>query len=90
MAGPIEIRIFFTDGSGKAIEGSHARAFPAIPTVGQTMVFGRPAGEIAVYRVAETGFYVWPEGASAWALVAPVSGAHRAPAGFYDPLAETL
>ncbi|WP_380878752.1 hypothetical protein ACFB49_18450 [Sphingomonas sp. DBB INV C78] len=86
----IEIRIFFNGGAGTkdaAIEGSHSRIFPCLPTVGQSIVFGRPTGDIAVFRVVETGFFVWAEGASAWMLVDPVAGEHQVPAAFFDPIA---
>jgi hypothetical protein len=82
----VDVRIFFRDGA--AIEGSHARTFPQAPTVGQTLVFGRPTGTIAVYRVVETGFFVWEDGASLWILVIPVEGTHEAPTGYYDPMAK--
>lgn len=86
----IEIRIFFNgEASAKetAIHGSHSRIFPCVPTVGQSIVFGRPTGDIAVFRVVETGFFVWAEGTSAWMLVNPIAGEHQVPAGFFDPIA---
>lgn len=58
-----------------------------MPEVGQTLVFGRPTAEIAVYRVIETGFFLWEDGTSAWILVSEDQGEHAAPSGYYDPLA---
>lgn len=89
----IEVRLFF--GATGAVEGSHARRFPAVPTIGQTIVFGRESGTIGVYRVAETGFFAWGRsdeegGASLWARLEAVPGEHAAPAGFYDPLARSF
>jgi hypothetical protein len=88
----IEVRIFFEMPEDKRvsephIEGSHSRRFPLMPIVGQTLVFGKRTGEISVFQVIETGFFVWDEGATAWVLVRAVAGEHRVPSGFYDPIA---
>lgn len=90
MADETEIRIFFGGSGDGSIEGSHSRLFPTPPIVGQTLVFARPTGEISVYRVAETGFFLWEGGVSAWILVHPKAGDHKAPAGHYDPIARAF
>lgn len=87
MADDIEIRVFFEKPGDGGIAGSHSRRFPVMPEVGQTLVFGKPTAAIAVYRVIETGFFLWDEGTSAWILVREEAGEHAAPSGFYDPLA---
>lgn len=89
MADDVEIRIFFS-GDGGDIGGSHSRCFPTMPLIGQTLVFGKPTGEIAVYRVTETGFFLWDDGVSPWILVHPKAGEHKAPAGHYDPIARAF
>ena len=90
MADPVEIRIFFAQDDDGPIDGSHARSFPAFPMVGQTLVFARPTGEIAVFRVDETGFFLWEDGVSAWIKVSAIKGEHAVPAGHYDPIARRL
>lgn len=85
----IEIRVFFEKPGEGGITGSRSRRFPLMPEVGQTLVFGKPTATIAVFRVIETGFFLWADRTSAWILVREDEGEHAAPSGFYDPLART-